>query len=161
MTDDNQRARVFDQAFFQNLQRLDIEVVGRFVEDQQVAGLREQSCEDDAVAFATGNRLDGRHRALRGKQEALEVANDMALLAVQHDVLAPVADHLGDGFLGVEVAAHLVEIANLEVGAELDRAGGGLEFAEHDFQQGALTDAVVADESDAVATHDLQRELLE
>ena len=52
MADEQECPRPLDQFRFEQLQRLEIEIVGRFVEDEQVGGPREQSREQQAVALA-------------------------------------------------------------------------------------------------------------
>src|SRR5690606_38629907 len=85
-------------------------------------------------------------------------ADDVAILAVDADVVAAVADHFDNGAVGVELPAQLVEVADLEVRAELHRAGIRNDLAEHDPEQRALADTVVADKPDAIAAHDLHRQ---
>ena len=69
-----QRAAVALQRVLEELERLDVEVVGRLVEHQQVRGLREEPREQQAVALAARQRLDRRLRALRREQEVAEIA---------------------------------------------------------------------------------------
>ena len=59
MADEQQGPRPLDELRFEELERLEVEVVGRFVEDQQVGRAREQPGEQQPVAFAARERLDG------------------------------------------------------------------------------------------------------
>ena len=77
MADQEQRAGVFLQRRLQQLERLDVEVVGRLVQHQQVRRPREQAREQQAVALAAREHRDRRLRALRRKQEVPEVADDV------------------------------------------------------------------------------------
>ena len=52
VTHDEQRAVVLVEAIFERLEGLDVEVVRRLVEDEQVGGTREQLRENHAIAFA-------------------------------------------------------------------------------------------------------------
>ncbi len=54
MADQEHRAVVVLQQFFQHLQRLDIEVVGRLVQNQHIRGAGKQACQQQAVALAAG-----------------------------------------------------------------------------------------------------------
>ena len=83
----------------------------------------------------------------------------MLLVRPDGDELAALADGFGNRLAAVELALKLIEIGDLEVGAELHRAGVGRELAEQYAQQRTLADAVVADDSDTVAAHHAQREI--
>src|SRR5436190_1648140 len=61
----------------QQLQRLDIQVVRRLIEDQYVRGTREQPREQEPVALASGQQLDRRLGALTRKQKVGEIADHM------------------------------------------------------------------------------------
>lgn len=78
----------------------------------------------------------------------------MALLAIDEDGFVSVGHVLEDGLFVVELVAHLVEVGDGELCAVFDGAGGRREFAEQEFEQGGLTRAVGADDSDAVSAHD-------
>src|SRR6185295_3441264 len=52
VADDEQRAVVFGQTLFERFQRLDVEVVGRLVEHEQIRRPREELRKDHAVALA-------------------------------------------------------------------------------------------------------------
>jgi hypothetical protein len=66
----HQRAGKIDQAFFQNFQRRNVEVVGGFVEQENVGGLEHELRDQDARAFASGKAADGLAELLAGKQES-------------------------------------------------------------------------------------------
>ena len=69
----------------EQFQRLDVEVVGRLVEDQHVRGTREQPREQQPVALAARQQLHRRLRALAREQEIREVADHVPRLAVDDD----------------------------------------------------------------------------
>jgi hypothetical protein len=52
-----QRAGIVDEDVLEHVERLGVEVVGRFVEHQHVGGLGEQASQQQAVAFAAGEHL--------------------------------------------------------------------------------------------------------
>ncbi len=130
VADDDQGAGVLGQPGLEHLERLHVEIVGRLIEDQQVGRAGEQLGEDDAIPFPAGQRLDLCHRAFRREQEALQVADDVPVLAVELDVGPAVTDVLGDRLFLVERFAQLVEIADLEMRAVLDRARLRLDLAK-------------------------------
>ena len=122
VADQEHRPLVLDQERLQQLERLDVQVVGRLVQNQQVRRLGEELGQQQAAAFAAGEVLDQAARAFRGEQEILEVADDVPGLAVDRDHVV-VADVLLDGLFLVERRFQLVEVGDLEPGAEADRPG--------------------------------------
>src|SRR5436190_9425398 len=122
VADDEQCAVVFDEAFLERFQRLNIEVVGRLVEHEQIRRPREELRKDHAVALAARQRRDRRQRALRRKKKVREIGHDVLLVSMNGHVLAAFADDLGYGLARVELAAKLIEITDLEVRAELYRS---------------------------------------
>ncbi len=153
MRDQQQGALVVGEQFFQQFERLDVEVVGRFVHHQQVGRLREQFGQQQAVALAAGQAGDRGARAFGREQEILQVADDVLALAVELDVLAALGHVVQGVELVVELQPVLVEVGDLDAGAQLRAAALRLELAQHDLQQGALAGAVRTDDADAVAAH--------
>src|SRR6478736_6818015 len=62
---EQQRAGVALQSLFEQLQRLDVEVVRRLVEHDEIGGACEEAREQEPVALAAREHLDRRLRALR------------------------------------------------------------------------------------------------
>ena len=77
VADEEQGAAAFScivlQRGLEQFERLDVEIVGRLVEHQQVGGPREEPREQQPVALPAGQRLDRRAGALRRKQDAKAV----------------------------------------------------------------------------------------
>jgi len=71
------------QPLLEQLQGFDVEVIGRFIQDDEVCGLCKQAGEQETVALAAGEHPDGRLRALRREKELLEVADDVFALAAE------------------------------------------------------------------------------
>ncbi len=161
MADQEHRAGVVLQQFLQQLQRVDVEVVGRLVEHQHVGRQREQPRQQHAVALAARQRA---HRAvgpLGREQEVVQVAHHMLALAVELDPLAARADGVGQRGVQVEPGAHLVEIGHLQLAALAHLAGRGLQFAQDQLEQRGLARAVGADQADLVAAQDGGVEVLD
>src|SRR5690606_17324334 len=85
----------------------------------------------------------------------------MLAAAVDRDVIAAFADDVPDRLGLIDLPPHLIEIGDLEIRAELDRAVIRLDLPEQDAEQSRLADAVVTDDPDALAAHDPQRKVLE
>lgn len=58
VADDNGASAKVDEAFFEGAEGANVEVVGRFVEEEEVAAAAEEFCEVNAVAFAAGEKAD-------------------------------------------------------------------------------------------------------
>ena len=80
-------------------------------------------------------------------------------LAADLDPVAPGADGVLHGRVGVELVAQLVEIRDGQIGAAAHGAGVRLDLAQDQLQQRRLPRAVGADEADAVAAQDARREI--
>ena len=158
MADHDDGALIFGELFFQYFQSFDVQIIGRLVEDHEIGWTGEELGQDHAVAFAARQETYRCHGALGAEQEAAQITDHMAFLTIDDDVVAAVAHHFGDGLGWVELLTQLVEIADFEMLAELDRTFIGFEFAKQQAQQRTLADAVVTYHADAFAAHDLDRE---
>ena len=97
VADQQQRARPLDELRFEQLQRFEVEVVGRFVQHEQVGRPREQPGEQQAVALAARQRLDRRCARSARKQEVAQVGVDVARSAVRRSGVVAVADRVEHG----------------------------------------------------------------
>src|ERR1019366_2266534 len=77
MRHQNERTGEVDQAFFQNLQGRNVEVVGGFVEQENVGGLEHELRDQDAGAFASGKAAYGLAELLAGEEESRRPSGDV------------------------------------------------------------------------------------
>src|SRR5262245_51896709 len=70
VTDEEERAAVFLEQRFEQLERLDVEIVGRLVQHQHIRGPGEQACQQESIALAAGERSDRRTHALGRKRKS-------------------------------------------------------------------------------------------
>ena len=110
----------------EELQRLDVEIVGRLVEHEDVGRPREQPRQQQPVALAARQRLHRRLRALAREQEIRQVADHVTWLAVDDDRVVAAVDGVGDRALRIELLALLIEIRDLQARAVPDVALVGL-----------------------------------
>ena len=144
VADQKHGALVVGQHLLQQIQRLEIEVVGRLVEDHQVALAGQRHGQHQPAAFAAGEHADGGAGLLGPEQEILHVADDVALLAADEHLVAGAAGQrfaraspAGPGFRAsgrAKPAARLVP--------SLHRAAVGRELAGQQLQQCGLAGAV-------------------
>ena len=102
VADDEQRAAVRAQEADEPLLGVVVEVVGRLVEQQQVAAREEDARELDPAALATGQRVDGEVEPAVGEAEAGRDAAHLRLgrVAARVAELLLGARELGDVALG-------------------------------------------------------------
>ena len=123
MADQQDGAGIVAEHVLQHVQRFEVEVVGRLVEHQQVRRLRQHLRQHQPAALAAGQLAERRARLLGREQEILHVADDVPRLAADHDgVAAAAGQRVGDGGVGIEAVAMLVERRHRQIGAELHRA---------------------------------------
>jgi hypothetical protein len=70
VTDEEQRSRPLDELFFEQFERLEIEIVGRLVENQDVGRPGQQARQKQPVSFAAREGLDRRLRPFRREQKS-------------------------------------------------------------------------------------------
>ncbi len=135
---------------------LDVEVVGRLVEHDQLVVAEEQRGQRAAAALATGQPGDGPVELDAGEQ----LGDDAAQGRVGRPlVVGAAAQHgLAHGVGVVELVA-LVQVADQQPAGLRDPAGVGLLDAGHHLEQRGLAVAVAADDADAVAGADAEGDL--
>ena len=122
VADDQQGTLVLDQDLFQQLQCLAIQIVRGLVHYQHVGRLGEQPRQQQAVALAAGEAFDRASGPIGSEQEILQVPQDMLLLAVDHNRVAPAADVVLHALLVVQLRVELIEVSDLQAGSMADRA---------------------------------------
>src|SRR5207237_6434130 len=90
-----------------------------------------------------------------------QIAHDVLALAPELHPVRAWTDGLGEGCAWIELGSQLIEVGDVQAGSEADRTGVRREFAENETDQGRLSRAVRADQADAIATHDPNRETVD
>ena len=165
--DDDEAAGVPDEVFLKPEQRLEIEVVGRLVEEEERGFGDEQTREMGAHDPAAGKRF----RQLVGvallEAEAgedffrarLERVVDVVVVLVGFEFFAARRD-VEDGFVAGG-RAFLRQEAKVRAALPFDRAGVGFFLAEDEVEEGGLAGAVGPDEAEAVRARDEERHVVE
>ena len=82
MGDEDERAIIVEEGLLEDFLRLHVEMVRRFVEDQQVVWLEEELEECQARALTTAEHLDLLRRSFaaehKGAEEILDLRADLA-----------------------------------------------------------------------------------
>src|SRR6266550_699812 len=161
VADDHGAAGEILQRLFESAQCIDVEIVGRLVEQQHVGAGFEHLRQMHAVALAARQRADllllvG---ALEIERGAIAARIDLAL--AKQDQLVAAGDFLPHALLAVEGVARLVDIA--EVHAVADRDGAVVRcllLGDHPEQRG-LAGAVRADHADNAARRQLECQIVD
>jgi hypothetical protein len=166
VADQKHGAVVVLQQLFEQLQRVNIQVVGGLVEHQHVGGAGKQAGQQQAVALATAQTAYWRVGAGRREQKVGQVALDVLLLVADFDPLATGADEVFQRGVQVQCVAHLVKVGHRHAGAQAHRAPGavagfrlggvgggrvGLQLAQNQLEQGGLAGTIGAQQADLVA----------
>ena len=162
VADQDQGAVIALQQLFQLVQRVHVQIVGRFVEDQHIGGLGQCPGQQQAVALAARQGRDRLAQLGLGEQEVLGVGGDMfGHAAHQNAVAAARGQGVPQGHVRLQPLARLVQIDRLEVRAHAHRAFVGRQFAQQGLDQGGLARAVGTDDAQTIAADDARGQVLE
>jgi len=158
MADQDNRAGIGVERLHQCLARIDIEVVGRFVEDQQVRGIACDQRQCQARAFPAREFLHPRLRPRAGKAEAAQLrphrAGGLPLHRAGHQIKRGV---LPRQFLDLILG----EISDLEFARRIHRAFRRGKLRGEQARQRGLAIAVSAQQCDTIIGFDPEIKPLE
>ena len=161
MANDQHGAVIVGDDLLQQIERFQIEVIGRFVKHQQIGLTREFAREQNARALAAGQGRDPRFDQFRVEQEFLEIALNMLFHAANHDPVAAIGKHIADLFVAFEQLALLVDNDAGQRFGKCDFAAVGLALAGQHPDQRGLARPVRADNTNPVTALDSKREVLD
>src|SRR3954447_14584532 len=161
VADHHRAAGEVEQRLLERAQRVDVEVVGRLVEQQQVAALLQQLREVDAVAFAARQRADlaSLRRSLEVEPRHVGARRHLALAEL--DLLGAAGDLVEHAPVRVERVAALVDVADLHGLADPQRAGIRLFRSGDHLEQRRLAGAVRPDHADDPAARQGEVEVVD
>ena len=119
VADDDGAAGEIVERLFQRAKRVDVEIVCRFVKQQQVGAALQHPRQMDPVALATRQLADAFLLVAALEIELPDIGPRRHRALAELDLVQPVRDHLPDGLRIVEIVTRLVDIA------ELDRIADG------------------------------------
>ncbi len=161
MADHHHAAREFEQRVFQRAQRFDVEVVGRFVQQQHVAAGDQRLGQVQPAALAAGQvpTLFCWSPPLKLKRPQIGAAGHLELADVQ-DVEAA-GDVFPHGLVVRQFVAVLVDEGHLHGRADLHFAAVRLFLAGDQLEQRRLAGAVGADDADDGAGRHLEAQVVD
>ena len=152
-------AVIVGQRLLQEVERVGVEIVGRFVEHDHVGGCGQRLGQQEAVALSARQRTHRLACLLVAEQVFAQVGHHMGGMAAHQHMVVAVGENFPRRLVGIEADAALVDHHRQQVGAELHRAGVGLQFAHQHLEQRRLAGAVGTDQADAVLAKDTRREI--
>ena len=155
---DQEGAGVVDERLLQDVLRLHVEVVGGFVEDQEVGRAHQHAAEGDTGSFSATEDADLFEDVVTFEKKAAEN------IAGRHGGAAGL-DHLDrfqDGESGIEfVGVVLVEEGGERLGAEFVKARGRIFLAGDHAAEGGFPSSVGSNDGNFFAAGDFEIEVLE
>src|SRR5690606_21577959 len=121
--DDHGTAREVEQRVLEAAEGLDVQVVGGLVEEQQVAALLERERQAEAVALTAGEYAGLLLLVRALEAELADVGAGGDLHVADLDEVVAVGDDLPERLVGVDAAAALVDVGDLDRLPDLDGAG--------------------------------------
>src|SRR6478735_4224207 len=159
VADDQNRPLIIRDHLLKQVERLEVEVVGRLIENEEVRLTRKLARQQQARPLSARQRPDRRFGQRRVEQEFLEVALDVLLRAANLDPVAAVREHVLHSLLRLHQLPLLVD-DDAAQGLRLRyRADIGPDLAGQQLEQGRLARAVRADKADPVPPLDAQTEV--
>ncbi len=147
------------QRIDEGLDGLEIEVVRRLVEDEDVGLIGGDAAEDEARGLAAGERGDALLHVVAGEEDAAEVtAHEGVPLARAH---GPERVERGRVRVLEDLAVILREVAHAGLVAPARLALVGVEAADEDAQEGRFSEAVRPDHANALAAAHDERDVAE
>ena len=155
--DEDERTIIVEEGLLEDFLRLHVEVVRRFVENQQVVGLEEELEQSQARTLTTAEYLDLLRRSFaakhKGTEEVLDLRADLAL--------GYIVDSLKDGArLILDGRLILGEVADLHVMAEREDTFV-LQLLHNAAHEGTLPFPVLPDKGNLITTLDHQVDIRE
>ena len=161
VADENERARPAVEEVLQFGERLDVEVVGRLVEQQDVGLGHQQPQQLQAPPLAAGQVADRRPLRVAAEAEPLQHLPGRELLLAHREAPLDLLDRLQHATRGIELAELLGQMREAYglagPHASRDRAYGPLQQP----QQSGLTAAVHPDDPDPVTGPELPGQMFE
>ncbi len=157
---DDRAAAKIEQSFLQRSEGIDVEIVGRLVEEQEVPSATKQLGQVHAIPFAAGQL---RHFSLligTLEVEASHIAATGNLALAQHKVFRPSGDFFKDGLGAVKGVSVLVDVGRNDGLPHAKAPGVGLLLSNDHPKQRRLAGAIGADDADDPAAGEVKVQVL-
>src|SRR5688500_7302789 len=150
-----------DERFFEQPQGPEIEIVGRLVEDQQVAAPLQDFGEKHPAALAAAQLGDARVDPFIGEEKTPEISTHADRFLAHFEEVAAIAHLLEHRFFVIEQESILIDIIDLGARAKLNLPASGRELAEHQAKEGGFAGTVATDDAETFAGAEVERKIFE
>src|SRR3569833_701193 len=161
MADDDGAAGKILQRLFQRAQGVDVEIVGRLVQQQHVRAGLQHLGEMHPVAFTTRQRADLLLLVAALEVERRAIAARVHFLLAEQDLLIAAGDLLPHGLAAIQRIAGLIDIAEMHGFADKEGTNNGLLLPGDHAEQRGLAGAVRTDHTDDATGRQLEGEIVD
>ena len=148
MADDQNATREFVDRLFQDAHCLDVEIVGWFVEQQQVSSSSQELSEVDTVSFASGANSNTTLLLRTSEIKARNVGATVYLNIAELNAVATTGNLFKDGIVVIELVSMLVYISELNSISEFDRSLVRRVVADNHSEERRFADPVRSNDAD-------------
>ena len=160
--DDEQRARPLVKVVLDHAQGVDVQIIGRLVQEQHIGLLDEQPQQLQAAPLPTGELTHPGDQSLPAEPELLEKIGSGGLPSgLQASLLLESFHRVQHPFVAVELVHLLGEVGHAQGLAVLDASTGRFDPTVQQVEQGGLPGSVHPDESDTFPRPDRPGEVVE
>src|SRR5205085_12328745 len=136
------------ERFLEQAQCSKIEIVGRFVEHQNVAAALQNFGEQHPAAFAAAELRNPGVDAVFAEKKSPQICAQGDALLAEGDVLSAAPDFFPYRFRIVEEEPTLIYVIDLGPRPDLYFTAGGGEFLQNDFEKLRVTESIAAANSE-------------
>ena len=151
----------FQKRIFQRRQRFNIEVVGRFVQKQEISPLLQGEREIQSVTLTTGKDARGLLLVCALETKGRNVSTRRHFNIAHLDVVQAVGDNFPQSLVGIDTRAVLVDIAELDGFTDGELSPIKRFKSNNGLKQSGLTDAVGTDHTDNTVSRQGERQAID
>src|SRR5437868_10069563 len=160
VTDHDNAAAEGDERFLEQAQRPEIEIVGRFIEHQNVAAALQNFCEQHPAAFAAAELPNLGVDALFAEKKSPKISAQSDAVLAKGDTFSAAPDFFPNRFRVVEKEPILIDIIDLGPRADLHDTAGGGQFLQDDFEERGFAESVATDNTETFSGHEIEIHIL-
>ena len=152
MRNQDQYPGVILQELFKNIQGVDVQVIGRLIEDQEVGVCHQHAHQLKTLLFTTAQLVHKSKLLLRREKEFGQQLGSRDDLAVLHfDIVSNILDDIQYALVGLELQTFLAIVPIFGCFTNVDLACSGLDISSDQVQEGGLPATVLTGQTYAVA----------
>ena len=154
-------ARISHNSFLQRSQSIDVQIVGRFVQHDHVGAFAQHFRQVDAVAFAARQLPDFFLLIAAFEIELADISAGRKLFFAERNHIQTVGNFFPHVFVGVQLVAALVNIAQIDRVTDTDGSGIRFFLSGNHAEQRCFAGAVGPDNADDCPLRNLKRQIVD